>query len=108
MEGSAMYAAWFASGIDLLNMMSQARMAILLNPGWLTIACVTFILLATNANFRFFLQVWGRRYVLRMALHPDDASLGRSLRSLCVLRIWFKLLKQKFFIYPFIESFSDA
>ncbi len=84
-----MYAARLRNGIDLLNMVIQARMATSLNPVWLTNACVTFMLLAANAIFNFFLQSVGNRYVIRMALHADVASLGRSLRSLCVLRICF-------------------
>ncbi len=105
---SSMYADRFMSGIDLLNMVSQARMASFLKPVWLTNAGVGFMWLATNANFKFFLHSCGMWYVIRMALHADDASLGRSARSLCVLRILFQVAETNFLYIPFfISFFSD-
>jgi hypothetical protein len=87
MAMSAMYAERFICGIDLLNMVSHARIASFLKPVWLTNSGIVCKWLATNAIFNFLLHSGDKRCVLRMTLQPDDASLGRSLRSLLVLRM---------------------
>ena len=76
----AKYVSRLLHGIDLLNMVSHARIAPFLKPVWLTTARVTSMRSHANAVLIFFLQTVDSRYVLRAALRTDDASLLLSLR----------------------------